>query len=286
MSTTIRTDAHRPSAIIPADYRFVACDYYGPMAELWLVGDRAAFRADMERTGGRYSGHEHGGTCHICGAHAMYVAKFHHAQSNTYIVTGMDCAEKMDMGDAIAFRSIRKRVAAGRKAQRGVAKAEGILAEAGLTAAWTIYRAQPVDGEGQEESTVRDMVGRLVQYGSISEKAMNWLRVLVTERIPGRAERKARFAAEAEAALPVPASDQRQTVVGTVLSIKEGHFGPRMLVKHADGWKVFGSVPTAIAGIKPGSRVQFDALIKRSDRDEKFGFFSRPTKVSEIEVTA
>jgi len=205
-----RTDLHRPSAIIPADYRLVALDYYGGGIEaISFQYDRAAFRADMERTGGKFSQHEHGGTCHVCGAHAMYVAKYHHAPTNSYIVTGMDCAEKMDIADEVAFRSFKKRVAAGRKAFRGKAKAQEVLAASGLQAAWAIYTSTDTVGFQKAEMIVVDIVGKLVQYGSLSEKRLG----LVSRLLSDIAARPARLAAR-QAELAVTAANSRH--VGTV----------------------------------------------------------------------
>jgi hypothetical protein len=74
------------------------------------------------------------------------------------------------------------------------------------------------------------------------------------------------------------------TVVGRVVSIKRPHpqeLGgrTRILIQHESGWKVFGSLPASLAeeGLV-GSTVQLDAAVKASERDPKFGFFSRPTK--------
>jgi hypothetical protein len=200
-----RTDAHRPSAINPEDYNFVSCDYYGgnPFEMMEMIEERKRFRAHMERTGGKYNQQQNGGTCHICGANASYVAKFHHVPSNTYITTGMDCATKMDMGDASLFTSFRKKVASGVRADKaakaGKAKAEIFLNDNGLLAAWNTYLAQEAnyrahEGElGKEEQTVHDMVSKLIKYGTISEKQVAFIKNLV-DRIANRATVEAEHA--------------------------------------------------------------------------------------------
>ena len=55
-----RKDIHRPGAIEPADYEFVAFDYLpsspGDIGQaMFLAEQRKAKRAHMERTGGFYS---------------------------------------------------------------------------------------------------------------------------------------------------------------------------------------------------------------------------------------
>lgn len=283
--TATRTDAHRPSAIEPADYDFVAFEYLrvdGIGDAQFLMAERARRTAHMNRTGGTYSGHEHGGNCGVCGsANAIYTALFHHRPSNTYVRTGLDCADKLECHGVEAFR---RRVTEAREQRAGKRKAQALLTDAGLAKAWEVYAAGNTDR--REESTVVDMVGKLVQYGSISDKQVNYLRVLV-ERIENRAAIEAQRAVETAAAAPVPVTDKRMTVRGTVLSVKvPGEFdigqSTRMLVQHADGWKVFGTVPASIEGVARGDVVEFDAAVKVSDKDAKFGYFSRPTKARKV----
>jgi hypothetical protein len=281
---TKRTDTHRPSAIIPSEYDFVACDYYGPWGGAAYLSDRLAFNAHRERTGGRYSQHEHGGTCHICGASALYVAKYHHRPSNSYIVTGMDCAAKMDMDNPVAFRDFKKRVQAGLKLQKGKTKAAQILAERNLTGAWEVYTATYDAPLAREESIITDIVGKVVQYGSISDKQANFVAKLLAD-IGQRAQRTAQREADKAAAAPLPVSDKRMTIRGEVVSTKltDGFRGEvlKMLVRHESGWKVWGTVPAGLT-VERGDTVEFDAKVQPSRDDPKFGFFSRPTQARKI----
>lgn len=276
-----RTDIHRPAVIEPADYDFVAFDRVkieGLADCYYLQAQRELIRQHMARTGGRYSSHAHGGNCHICGAYALSTALFWHRPSNVYVRTGLDCADKLGCEDAEMFRRVIRDAL---EATAGKRKAEAVLAKAGLERAWAIYRSDP-DADRREEETIRDMVGKLVKYGSFSEKQTAFLRTLV-DRIERRAEIEAQRAAEAAApGAPVPACEKRITVQGKVLTIKRPgrlDFGPpRMLVQHRDGWKVWGTLPGALDSITAGAEVCFDAAVKPSDKDKKFGFFSRPTK--------
>src|SRR5665647_1585506 len=138
---TTRTDIHRPSVIVPADYSFIACDslYSNAMDVSFIRAQRAVIADHQARTGGAWSNHEHGGTCHVCGAAAMYLAVYHHTPTNTYIQTGEDCADKMSLGQPAAFRCIREQVARDREAQAGKRKAQTVLAAADLSAAWTVF---------------------------------------------------------------------------------------------------------------------------------------------------
>lgn len=280
----VRTDIHRPGAIVPADYDYVAVAYMrvediGDAIFLRLERERLA--AHMEKTGGQYSAHDHGGNCHICGAHCVYMVVFHHRPSNAYIKTGFDCADHMEWDDGVG-ESFRKKVRAALEQKAGVRKAKATLEAGGIDLAWKVFS----DGlEGRDEATICDMVEKLVRYGSLSDKQMDFLRVLI-DRVEQRPARAARIAAEREAAKPVPAADGRVKVEGRVISIKKAdprdQFpSDRMLVKHADGWVVFGTIPASIRnGVTVGAAVAFEAVVKAKEGDPKFGYFSRPTKAS------
>jgi hypothetical protein len=266
---TVRTDLHRPSTIVPDDYDFVACDYYGPgLDAAMFTQDRMIFRAHMDRTGGKFSGHDHGGTCHICGAAALYVAKYHHRPTNAYIVTGLDCAEKMDIANPVAFRSIKKRVAAGHKARRGVAKAEAFLAERDLTAAWAIYRATDRAAFRKQEEIVTDIVGKLVKYGSISDPQTGLVRKLmadIAERPARDAAYAAKIAEQAATSRHVGTVGQRQTFDLTVERIFEGesHFGRYCILNCKDqAGNVVVYKGGSDLGLEQGDRATVTATVK------------------------
>lgn len=183
-----RTDIHKPSSVIPEDYDFVGVEYTrldDIGACLMLRAEREEIRAHMAFTGGIYSDHEHGGSCHICGAHAIYTALFWHRDTNVYIRTGFDCADKMHMGDKNKFRAIKKAVKDAREAQAGKQKAKSVLDDADAADAW-IIACELSDEELQEMragtrdlSVLRDIVGKLIRYGSLSDKQIAYAKVLV-----------------------------------------------------------------------------------------------------------
>jgi len=202
-----RTDIHRPSQIVPSDYEFVANDYIGPGGFEFdgLACDRMIFSEHVRQTGGRYSEHEHAGTCHICGAHALYIAKFYHAKTNSYIATGTDCAVKMHMGDERRFRAFRERVKMGIEAAAGKAKAQKILQDIGLESCWSVYVEANRDHHRYEENTICDIVSKLVRYGAISSSQVNLLEKLIGQI----EERDVRFAAR-------KAQDAKSNYVGEI----------------------------------------------------------------------
>lgn len=311
--TLTRTDDHRPSAIIPDDYEYVAFEH----VKIEGLGDceyalqqRRIIKAHMTRTGGTYSNHEHGGNCHICGnANAMYTVLFYHAKSNTYIRTGQDCAEKMDMACGQDWNVFRKAVRSALELRAGKKKAEAVLNLEGLSLCWTIYtstvdctcewskRNEPgfiepntycsclsmFERSHKEETTIKDIVGKLVKYGSVSEAQTNFLRSLVG-RIANRPAIEAKREAERLTAADCPTG--RVQVTGTVLTIREDEndFGKvtRMLFKDDSGFRLWGTRPS-YTNVEPGDRLTFSANITPSDKDAKFGFYKRPTKADVLE---
>lgn len=289
----MRTDIHRPSQIQPEDYQFVGLETQkieGVYDVLYVAEERKAIQSHMNRTGGTYSNHDHGGNCHICGAHCIYTALFHHEKTNTYIRTGMDCAEKMWNCDERRFRVFRDAIKAAQEHQAGKRKAQGILEAAGLSRAWEIY-SDDSSGPGPDPwafDTIRDIVEKLVRYGSISEKQEKFIASLIN-RIDNADKIQAQRKAENDAAEDAPSG--RVEFVGEVISVKEHISGYgiawKMLVKSIDkGFKVYCTIPSSMDVVK-GSRVQLKVTVERSKDDPKFGFGKRPSgRVIELAATA
>lgn len=284
-----RTDIHRPSVIDPSEYAFVSFHDHRPDAAFAAIAEQQVFRAHMNSTGGKFSSHEHGGVCHVCGnAHAMTVARFWHEPTNTYIEVGETCAEKLLNGETLNFRSFREKVKAGVQAATGKRKAEAFCNEHGIPYGYDIWLANDHHNWGYEETTIADIISKLVKYGTISAKQVDFIGKLIS-RIDSRAAIAAQRRAEAEAADPIPAFDGRVQIEGEVVSVKgaDTHFGytMKMVVKADAGWKVYGTVPASIE-VNRGDRVRFEAKVTVSDDDPKFGFFKRPTKAEIAAVAA
>lgn len=293
-----RTDVHAPSTITPEDYQYVAQEYMKieSFGDCEIVqANRKLIREHMARTGGKYSGHEHGGVCMVCGSvNAIYTVLFYHAKTNSYVRMGQDCAEKCEMGDSEAFNAFRAGVKNALEARAGKAKAKAILEQNGCVMAWDVYETAMKVGPDTmqyEEKTIWDMVSKLIKYGSLSDAQLGFLKKLL-ERMSTRAERQAQREEERRNAKPCPTG--RVIVDGVILSTKwqESQFGNtlKMLVKTEDGWCVWGTMPNSIAlmpscdgkdltrGADKGDRVRFMAQVSPSNDDPKFGFFKRPTQ--------
>jgi len=285
----MRTDIHRPSAIQPEDYIFVAFECLpganeDPMG--WASAqqaEREMIKAHMKATGGTYSHHAHGGNCMICGnANAIYTALFYHEKTNSYVRVGRDCADKLD-ASGLEWNAFTARVKDVLAARAGKRKAEAVLAGAGLTKAWEIYESDRHERQQYEEETIFDIVSKLVKYGSISEKQESFLRTLL-DRIERRAEIEAQRKAENEAAEPAPTG--RVEVSGDVLSTKvqDGYYGTqfKMMVKTDAGWKLWVTVPMVMLSeveTLRGRRVTLKVTVEPSKDDPKFAFGKRPSLV-------
>lgn len=280
------------------------------------LGDALALKAQRDiinqhraLTGGRYAQVDTTGNCMVCGSvNALYTSIFYHAKSNTYVRMGHDCADKCACSGSGERNAFRRAIQDAREAQTGKRKAHLLLADDGLTAAWDIYeadyeslprdpktaRAEHTETIGlteevipafagrpyYEEETIRDIVGKLVKYGSISDNTKALLRKLV-ERIPDRDKRNAEWAEKraVEKAAAKPAPTGRIKVEGSVLKVedRESQYGvvTKMTVKTDDGWIAWGSVPTGVT-VEKDCRVVFVATVTPSDFDPKFAFFKRP----------
>lgn len=214
----------------------------------------------------------------ICGASAIYTACFYHQLTNAYIRVGQDCAEKLAMGHYDDFNLFKKIVGEYRTAVAGKRKAEQLLTDAGISACWTVYQTPWAESDMFEETTIKDIVGKLVKYGNVSDAQVNFLRKLL-QKIADRPALQAKREAEKLSAADCPTG--RLEITGTVLSRKEkeSEFGWawKMLVQHDSGYKVYGTCP---AGVSVGDRITFKGTVKVADNDPKFGFFSRPILVT------
>ncbi len=296
--TMKRTDEHAPSRIKPNDYEFIGFDYYGPA--VGVETDQREIHAHQRETGGDYSEHAHGGTCMVCGALAFYVAVFYYPKTNVYITVGQECANKMELSTGASgdWNAFKKAARASIEAHAGKQLAFKQLCEKGLQTAWYMWTADyydlPVDETRpikdydndsdkiigyhllNECVTVRDMVSKLVRYGSMTEKAEGFLRTLLT-RIAKYPEMMAARKAEKEAAADCPTG--RVTVEGIILKLAqhESQFGTvtKMTVKDTSGFLVWTTVPTGMDAQR-GATVKFTVTVTPSDRDVKFGFGKCP----------
>lgn len=301
-----RTDIHRPGSedFDPQAYTFHGCFDLTPE---WGDGGARmnAINALVEK-GYRFAGSA-AGTCGHCGAWARYVALLTHDNGRDMMYVGQQCLGNRFSGSKAQFQELRKAAQLDRERQaRKAAFLE--LCEDCPALVWATYAHNiAVAGLGDHRAdlpaleqtwgqryltsdwsigVLDDIARKARQYGELSDRQRDLIERLVSELESAEADtakRDAERAAQAEQAAnaqPVPTG--LVVIQGEVLTTrwKDNDFGGgslKMLVQHADGWKVWGTVPSSLE-VERGDQVEFTATVEPSDDDPHFGFFKRPRK--------
>lgn len=301
-----RTDLAAPSVIDPAAFTFVAGVYFGckpgedfdALLGEWMSEKDTSGTASWynKRAGVRThflmlnaeSNFMVKGTCDHCGAHFDWGSVYQHA-SGGHIVVGNVCADKtMDVPNRLELdvRRMQARIAAARKAARNAAQARADAVTGGYD--W-LYTGT------HDNATLADIARKGLAWGGLSERQVELVKRIHSgtpaEWEVKKAARDAQRAAEELAAEPVPRTDARLEITGTVLTTREqdgympGTTVTKILVRAEAGFKVWGTLPRDLAA-KRGDVVAFCARVSPSDNDDKFGFFSRPTKARIVQAAA
>lgn len=297
MARTARTDLAAPSVIDPAAFSFVAGVYFGSNASEDFDALLGEWMSEKDDKAGWYSkkpkvladfppldpvgNFARKGTCDHCGARFDWGAVYVHT-SGKHIVVGNVCADttlSVPTRHDLETNRLKSRLAAQRLAARKAAAARAEAAAQGFE--W-LY-----DTGRHNNKTLDDIAHKGLTYGGLTARQIELIKRIhdgtPTEWQVRKLEAQAKREAEEAAAQPVPQVDGRIDFEGTVLTTKEqegympGSTCIKILVQHATGYKLWGTMPSALDA-KRGDVVAFSARVERSDKDDKFGFFSRPTK--------
>lgn len=201
-----RTDLHRPGTIMPGDYRFVTSFAPPVVIDGECVEEGYGFDVVAEFMEA-HAGATFGQTtkCGSCGARFSVGALFLHVATNEALFVGRDCAATMHLfvdwsrADLAAKRAAEgKKVSATRERNR-TRYVEFCALHAGLAAALE-----------REHRILRDLRGKLLQYGSLSEKQIAFVHKLASELDNPQPEE-----------LHVAAPTGRVRFTGEIVSIKE-----------------------------------------------------------------
>jgi hypothetical protein len=283
----MREDIHKPSMLDPAEYDFIAAFYQGDSP--WIA---KSYQAEMElydqaiNDCNVFMGNFfHKQTCDHCGAAFNHGVLFLHVPTDELIHVGHICAsETVGLPDRAAK--------AKKAAEKFAREQKAIEAQRESTAEWREENSELVSWlAGQDMETVhdfiRDMQRTLDKWGKLSEGQARATR----KWMDGQEKFQARKAEEVKRVENAPILENgRHVLQGEIVSTKwsDGAYGtqPKMTVLLDTGNKVYGTIPTSILPVEisnlKGHRVNFVATVKRSDRDEHFGFFSRPSSASLI----
>lgn len=315
----MRNDKHRVSEIRPSEYRYLfsfsypAAGFPGWNVQLLDATRSGAetymaphYRFDYQTMNITVSWTEHKnpfgkldyfdkskhgsdkGGCDVCGTWFLHGDVWQHVPTGECIVLGQICASKYGLlADRDEWRKAHDMLQTGKKMEEG-RKAAAIERSLRWTELmkWARENRESLPLLKVEHAITKDMRAKLVKTGAkwgLSEKQINLLKKLQADVAKGP-----------EQHVPVPVDGERIEVLGRVVSVKdyEGPYGDvlKMVVKvetEAGSWLCYGTVPDSILGgdygpLK-GCLVSFTATVKKGNRDEYFGFFSRPTKGKVLE---
>lgn len=306
-----RADPHSHANLDPADYRFATAfeawhtepglyigesGYYrvynnatDEASERWgcnWLQAQDRFAKELLRDHGVEGGHwAESNRCDCCGAGPIReVTVMQHVPTGRYIAVGGQCQRRFDCADRRDYLnrySWEGQLASGKAmAREWVAEISDWL-EGEHDGATAIFMERITEharqGMPERHPIVVDMIGKLVRYGSLSEKQVALLVRLETEPEPEPE-------AEPEPTKEAPAGKIR--FEGEVLGEKEhaNEFGitTKWLCRATDGaWKLWVTKPRAAfdLGLGRGSRVSFNVSVEPSRDDPFFAFGKRPTKL-------
>jgi hypothetical protein len=318
-----RTDQHRPAEFTPEDY--VAVGYFYNKTSIYMLDDKGRQTDIMTPAGENMlrllaligdsttTPYHTGYQCDHCGARIAYVAVFLHTPTGDHLAVGETCADGRFEMDKAEFHRLRKAAELDRAQHKILTAWRAFTEETHADVGWaTLYAS--------ENGFVVDVLRRGRQYGSISEKQLN----AISEAVARDAVKATEPVEDEVPSVPVPTGRYQFTGNILAIKSQESDFGPTLkmllLVSTDEGqYKVWGTFPKSLEGVygctahgktpddgeewygngghrfncalgyingaEVGDAVRLTATVTRSDRDEAFGFFSRPTKAEIMPVT-
>jgi hypothetical protein len=339
MKAQVRTDPHRPGAIMPCDYTYIlsyslpVMDADGNTYEYGMTCAPAPHSeqldcclAGLERSGAPFFQHPSFGAeesrCQVCGATFRNGDVWFHQPTGQYLRMGHDCSSKYSL---LADRSqwaawhvqeTARRALAIQQCKRKTARFAYLAAKPELEAALELGQTDAAQrlvarlhgygvgiAEDQEPeplsfqekvqaraySILQDMNGKLLRFGSLSEKQEAYAVKLAQQLLTPVVE-------EAK----VPAPEGRLEIEGTVVSVKTqpgfayGSEVTKLVIKvqtPEGSWAAWVTCPGSLFEALhadwaddnlrrelKGARVAMTVTLTRSDRDAHFAFGKRPAK--------
>lgn len=280
---------HNPTHFEPSDYEVEDYldnrrpQYYGQDIDSWRLEI-----ADWEAENARIFGADWIRKIHACvhcgNGRVRWITAVRHIPTGEVVVFGADCTERLGFANRKAFKlALLQKKAEGIKGRLKIWNARVAFLEAHpqFVVAIEAVKTNPVHAGNR---FAHDVVRKLDQYGSLSDKQVNGV-IASLQRDIEFAARKAAQVEEVKGDAP----EGRVEVTGEVLSVqeRETHFGfvTKMLVKLGNNSKVWVTVPSG-SGIERGDMATFKATFERSRDDKSFAFGSRPFIVNVVKPAA
>lgn len=235
--------------------------------------------------------------CDHCGHALRYYVRHIYKPTGQIVIFGEDCAELIGLVDnraSLEFEKLRRRAAEERRQEREKLEREEKRELFKVQQPEVDAFLEDVDEETEKFGFVVDMKRALDQWGYLTERQIE----STLKCIKAREDFLARKAEEAanEVTPEFEVAEGRRVIEGTVKSHKwteDTGYGRqhKMLVVEPDGNKVWGTVPQSIEDALyvnheqqelRGLKVKFTATVERSQKDENFGYYKRPTKATVI----
>ena len=314
-----RTDIHRPQVFDPADYRVVdyidnrrpepplgggafAWDAYKKYVAWWEK--QIALHFPNWKTGA--GDHKSIFQCNHCGHPGIrWVAVVEHIPTSAKLAFGDICADRVELAGRDAFRAkyIKTQAQLQQAAYEKALKLQQFSEDNPGLVDFLAAGAAAADERGQDDF-LWSLNNQLLTKGELSDR-----QVEAAWNAKRRNEQwEARKAAEVEALKDTPPLPEGKLAIeGEIVSHKfqDSAYGTtlKMLVKLDNGNKVWGTMPESIRELQrgdydgegnwieprfpnldalKGQRIRFNATVTRSDNDEHFGFFKRPTQAKVI----
>ena len=203
--------------------------------------------------------------CDCCGHKVKWLCEVSHKPSKTSYWVGRTCAYKI--GQLSQSKNAVNAATLRMTALRNAADKRRLFFK---TAPEGVEEALEYATETEAPAILKDFRHQVGHYGQISERQSE-IAVKVHREDLERREGGGAF----------PCSEERQTVSGTILSVKvkdHWRFGSqfKMVVNLGKGVRAYGTAPTPISGDDVGKEIQLTAKFEVSQKDPLFGFFSRP----------
>jgi hypothetical protein len=224
------------------------------------------------------------GRCDHCGARHAWGSVFHHKPTDTFVAVGHTCAATIfDLPDIATKkrRDAERQAAKAREAIKHLERARDFVQMAGLRCMECVaYHC----GNSWVRGRVNDMWHKLVKYGSLSEKQIEF-----AEKLIGEAKNPKPRNDEDEEPKPTKVAPRgRVDFSGEVLCLKLKDYGYgeqlKMLARSSDGgWKLWVTCPSSLLADETplkGKVVRMTVTVEPSDRDEYFAFGKRPTRAA------
>lgn len=269
-----RVDVHRPSAINPGDYEYIKVDEA-----------RKALKEGQKIAGP-------GGVCHHCGKAIVWRVHFRYIPTGDVVTFGYICTEILEMSDNRIDHEmvLLKRQAANERREEALKmEREDRVRKFAAEQPALVKFLNEVD-DNESFYFLKSLAQSFERWGSLTERQTEAAVKIMKQREEYLARKLQAAIDEANAPEAEDLEEGRYVIEGVVIKeeIKYSDFGSRqvMTVMTDGGNKVWGTVPRDIAysdkiqndGDLKGKRVRFTATVEKSDRDDHFGFFSRPAK--------